>query len=43
MREAALIIAFLVVLREMAVSQVQVIVVLSNKLVLVVDCDRVLR
>ena len=43
MRETARTVTSLVVLREMAVSQMQVIVVLSDNLVLVVDCDRVLR
>ena len=43
MRETAWIVASLVVLREMAAGQMQVVVVLSDKLVLVVDCDRVLR
>ena len=42
MRGTAWIVAFLVVLREMAVSQVPVIVVLSDIHVLLVDCDRAL-
>ena len=43
MRETARIVASLVVLREMAVRQVQVVVVLSGNRVLVIDCDHVVR
>ena len=43
MRETARIVASLVVLREMAVRQVQVVVVFSGNPVLVIDCDHVVR
>ena len=43
MRETARIVASLVVLREMAVRQVQVVVVLSGNRVLVTDRDHVVR
>ena len=43
MRETAWIVASLVVLGEVAVSQMQVVVGLSDNLALMVDCDRTLR
>ena len=43
MRETVRIVASLVVLREMAVRQVRVGVVLSNNRVLVIDGDHVVR